>query len=116
MLIAIFTLGFIADPIINMYLNPINTILAISTEGRESLKLEEQNSSWTVHFLKGFASIGVFGVLKTMLAMSSWQWFLRSLNVRTVRRRDQQPHDILGGIPWTVILIGAITVLIVSHT
>ncbi|RKF80779.1 putative ring finger domain protein [Golovinomyces cichoracearum] len=112
MLIATFTLGFIADPIINFYTNPLNTLATISTEGKAALYIEEENSSWTKHFLKGFVSIGVFGIAKTTLAMSSWQWIFRGFGVRTYRRRDQHPNDVLSGIPWIVIIFGAVTFLI----
>lgn len=108
-LAAIFISGFFADYIINLYTHPLSTISYISSEGRATQYQEDDDSSWAVHFLKGFVSIGVLGIVKTTLAMSSWQWVFKGFGVGRVRRRDQQPHDILNGIPWIVVIFGVIT-------
>lgn len=105
--IAIFVLGFIADPIINLYMNPINTIATVSTKVNSTKKLKDQNFSWSIHFLKGFASIGIFGIIKSMLAMSSWQLIFRGFGVRSSRRRNHPSEDQLGDIPWVMVFIGA---------
>ncbi|RKF62816.1 putative ring finger domain protein [Erysiphe neolycopersici] len=108
-LATIFISGFFADYIINLYTNPLSTISYISSEGRATPYLEDDDSSWAIHFLKGFVSIGVLGIIKTTLAMSSWQWILKGFGVGRVLRRDQQPYDVLNGIPWIVVIFGVIT-------
>ncbi|SZF02552.1 unnamed protein product [Blumeria hordei] len=104
---AVFLLGFIADPIINLYLNPISTIATVSIKEAPTRNIKNNNFSWSTHFLKGFASIGIFGILKSMLAMSSWQLLFRGFGVRTSRRRNHAAQDQLGDIPWVMVFIGA---------
>ena len=70
MIFVIFLLGFLADPIINLYLDPYDTLT-----GKESLweelevrpkKDDETISLWGQHFAKGFISMGLVGFIKTI--------------------------------------------------
>ena len=80
MTLVIFLLGFIADPILNIYMDPYDSLT-----GRESIwdELEVRSSMnnpvslWTQHFAKGIMSMGVVGFLKT-LVLNPFQW----INVR----------------------------------
>ncbi|KAI9823836.1 MAG: hypothetical protein M1819_001116 [Sarea resinae] len=110
-----FILGFIADPIINLYVDPYTTI---SSASKSKLKVKVESplpheSSWGEHFLKGLASLGLLGFVKVLLAMSPWQWW----NMRNSgllgggRRAGGTGRDRLGSISWIVVLIGVLTFL-----
>lgn len=115
MLVAVFVFGFIADPIINLYLDPYETITSIPTGGTHLL-LEDEESSWTEHFLKGLASLGLLGFVKVFFAMSPWHWWnLRHSGILGGgRRRGGTGRDRLEDISWTVVIIGVVTFLAVS--
>lgn len=108
-----FLLGFIADPIIDFYLDPLDTITSIPLSGKEPLYIEEP-ASWPEHFLKGFASLGLMGCIKAFFAMGPWNWW----NLRNVfggrSRRGTTGRDRLENISWHLALIGVITFLYVS--
>jgi hypothetical protein len=72
MLTTIFILGFIADPIINLYLDPYDTITSIPSGGFSEFHLEDEEATWAEHFLKGMASLGLLGFVKAFFAMSPW--------------------------------------------
>lgn len=113
LIFTIFLLGFIADPIINLYVDPVDTIY--NTEFWESsigneIPLDDTGSSWIEHFAKGFTSLGVLSLIKTILGSLPWQLWVRSsaLNGRNTGRSRA------ASISWVMILIGVLTFLIVS--
>ncbi|KAK5989297.1 hypothetical protein PT974_10810 [Cladobotryum mycophilum] len=77
-LIGIFLLGFLADPVLNLWMDPIGTISdTASTIMRDLDDVEEQGRiSWADHFLKGFFSLGLVGLLKSGLLFSPWYCIL----------------------------------------
>jgi len=110
-LLATFVLGYIADPIINFYLDPYS---AISSGTTGTSLYEDEPDTWTEHFLKGFASLGLLGFAKFFLTLSPWHWFnyrspgiLRGGRAATGRERVAQ-------ISWFTIMVGVVTVLVVS--
>lgn len=114
----VFVFGFFADPIINLYLDPYDTITSLPSGGTAML-LEDKNASWIEHFLKGLASLGLLGFIKTFFAMSPWHW----VNLRQAGalgggagRRGGTGLDRLSGTAWVVAIIGVITFFIVSYT
>lgn len=122
-LIATFTLGYVADPIINLYLDPYDTIVSAPTSSHGSYSAlyeelyEEEPDGWIEHFLKGFASLGLLGFAKFLLTLSPWQWW----NVRNSgmmggggARAGVTGRDRLQQISWITVLVGIITVLWVS--
>lgn len=115
MLAAVFVFGFIADPIINLYLDPYETLTSIPSGGAHLL-LEDEESSWAEHFLKGLASLGLLGFVKVFFAMSPWHWWnLRHSGIMGGgRRRGGTGRDRLEDISWTVVIIGVITFLAVG--
>lgn len=121
MLTTIFLFGFVADPIINLYLDPLDTITTTATGGRlPAIALEEDAVSWGEHFVKGLASLGLLGFVKVFFAMSPWHWWnLRQAGViggGTRRARGRQGgRERLENISWTVVVIGVITFLFVSY-
>ena len=66
---AMFMLGFVADPIINLYLDPVGTI-ATAGGPTGSLLFEDEPATWSEHFVKGLASLGLLGFAKFLLTLS----------------------------------------------
>ncbi|KAK4987674.1 hypothetical protein LTR50_004421 [Elasticomyces elasticus] len=116
-LTAIFLLGFVADPIINLYLDPSGTITSpffgSSTTTYADLYSDEP-ASWPEHFVKGLASLGLLGFLKFFLTLSPWHWW----NIRGTGmlggggggRPAASGRDRLAQISWMAVLIGVATV------
>lgn len=106
--VSIFLLGFVADPIINLYLDPVDTI---ATRGgpKGSLIYEDEDATWLEHWIKGVASLGLLGFAKFMFTISPFYAFRtgvlgRSAAGGTGRDRLQQ----LGGF---ALLVGVCTFL-----
>lgn len=114
----IFLLGFVADPILNLWLDPVGTIADTVASGslapNEKLEiLEDEDLGWAEHFLKGMFSLGLLGFAKAFLAMSPWQWW----NLRTSGviggggRRGATGRERMENISLTLVLIGVLTFL-----
>jgi hypothetical protein len=102
-IVASFSLGYVADPIINLYLDPYDTI----THGSQPLLPPDDPVTWTEHFAKGFASLGLVGFLKFFLTLSPWQMY----NMRTsgVGRGRSTGRDRMAQISWVAVGIGLLT-------
>jgi hypothetical protein len=119
LLITIFVFGFVADPIINFYLDPYDTIVSIPSGGPALSHFEDDEASWIEHFLKGLASLGLLGFVKVFFAMSPWHWW----NLRQTgllggvggHGRGNTGRDRLESISWSLVLIGLATFLWVSR-
>ncbi|MCJ1372886.1 hypothetical protein MMC20_004112 [Loxospora ochrophaea] len=112
-----FLLGFVADPIINLYLDPYST-LSSAPFGKLSTKIEpifsdDDEVSWLEHFIKGLASLGLLSFVKVLLALSPWQWWnLRSSGMLGGSgRAGGSGRDRLASISWLVVIIGVGTFL-----
>jgi hypothetical protein len=115
MLLTIFVFGFVADPIINLYLDPLDTITSIPSGGMPAIQFEDEAGSWIEHFVKGLASLGLLGFVKVFFVLGPFQWFhIRNGGVLGHRRRGGG-RDRLEDISWTVVVIGIITFLAVSE-
>jgi hypothetical protein len=114
MFTAVFVFGFIADPIINLYLDPIDTITSLPSGGPPALHFEEDKATWAEHFVKGVASIGMLGFVKVFIT-SPWHWYnLRQTRILgTGGRRVGTGRDRLENISWSLVFIGVITFLFV---
>lgn len=119
--VTVFILGFAADPIFNLYLDPVGAIThPISTLTEPALVLEDEDEPhWSLfeHLLKGLASLGLLGFLKIVFAMSPWHWYnMRNVvprgGVRARGRGGIGGRDRLENISWHLVLIGVITFLI----
>lgn len=109
--VAIFMLGFVADPIINLYLDPVGTVIPLGGDPYDydyRAYEEEDEEGWFFHFLKGFASLGLLGALK----------FLFSSPIRIFRLggsglggqgRGNTGRDRLANISWVVVAVGIAT-------
>lgn len=114
---ALFVMGFVADPIINLYVDPYSVISSapFSKVGArlEPMLTDDDVTSWTEHFIKGLASLGLLGFVKVLFALSPWQWW----NIRTSGimngggRSGNTGRDRLASISWVVVIIGIATFL-----
>lgn len=120
MFLTVFVFGFIADPIINLYLDPFDTVTTTVTgQKMPAITLDEDDASWWEHFVKGLASLGLLGFVKVFFAMSPWQWWnMRQGGLlggtRRAARGRQGGRERLENISWTVVVIGVITFLFVG--
>ena len=120
MLSVIFVLGFIADPIINMYLDPWSSLGWITGFGdvfepAEALHIADEGPlNWAEHFLKGIAGLGVVGCLKVVLTSPLQFWRFRVSGGNGGRRSTGR--DRINDISWLVILVGVTTTLWVGET
>ncbi|KAI0389735.1 hypothetical protein F5Y17DRAFT_447888 [Xylariaceae sp. FL0594] len=115
--VTIFLLGFVADPILGLWLDPVGTITdTVASGGRfsgsEFVDLDE-TGGWFEHLIKGVFSLGLLGFVKAFLAMSPWQWW----NLRTSgivgggTRRAGTGRERMENINLTLVLIGVFTFL-----
>lgn len=109
-IVSIFALGFVADPIINMYLDPVSTI-ATAGGPTGSFIFEDEPATWWEHMAKGVASLGLLGFAKFLLTLSPFQWF----NIRTGglgrTHVGGSGRDRLQQLSWITIMIGLGTFL-----
>ena len=138
-LLTLFILGFIADPLMDLWSDPTGTIVgslagfddldddspilsgigSILHSGNDKYAAFEDDidlsSSWSGHFLKGFFSLGIVGVVKTFLMVSPFTWWnLRGAGFGRGRRRNAGGRDRFNSMGWVFILVGAVTFLGVS--
>ncbi|KAL0258925.1 hypothetical protein SLS55_006430 [Diplodia seriata] len=111
-LLATFFLGFIADPIINLYLDPVGTVVPLggSSSSYEHLAHEDEPEGWSFHFVKGFASLGILGFVKYLL-VSPIRIFRVGSGGLGGSNRGNTGRDRLANISWGVVLIGVATVI-----
>lgn len=112
MVVIIFLLGFIADPIINLYVDPYETLLGDQTVWDEvRMKAPGTNiiSAWAQHFMKGLISMGLVGFLKTIL-LNPLNWLnLRHNLGMTSARTTTTGRDRAINISWIAVLIGVVS-------
>ncbi|KAF1945172.1 RING finger domain-containing protein [Clathrospora elynae] len=108
LLSVIFVLGFVADPIINLYLDPWSYLTPWSgLSGSDySYHYEDESSTWYEHFAKGFASMGVLGFLKVIVASP-----LSYFRFGGGRTRNNTGRDRYEQVSWFIIVIGVGTFL-----
>ena len=108
-----FLLGFVADPIINLYLDPFSAFSSDPLSGInhkiENSLSEDDIPTWTEHFAKGLASLGLLGLAKFFFSIRAWHW-----NLRSGVRGGTGGRDRLANLSWVMILIGVATFLWVS--
>ncbi|KAM0201772.1 hypothetical protein ACHAPI_001823 [Fusarium lateritium] len=119
-LLSIFVLGFIADPLFDLWSDPIGTIGETVTSVVTDLEALRQPpspepTSWIEHFIKGFFSLGIVGLFKTMLTVSPWHWWqIRGSGVvgGGGGRRGGTGRNRVENINLVFVLIGAFTFLV----
>ena len=113
---AMFLLGFIADPIINFYLDPYSTIsrdpLSKLNTKIDAVLSPDDVPGWAEHFVKGLASLGLLGFVKFIFTLGPWQWFnLRSSGIVSGGRGGTTGRDRLTNLSWIMIILGVATFL-----
>lgn len=105
----VFILGFFADPILNLYFDPWSTLMPWASSSRSDYLYEPENESdsWTEHFAKGFAGMGVLGFLKVIVT-SPLSYFRIGGGRGRATGRDRYEQ-----VSWIIILIGVGTFLAV---
>lgn len=114
--VATFVLGFAADPIINLYLDPYSTITDIPAHGTHAL-FEDEPVTWWEHMLKGLASIGLVGFAKWFFTLNPMSWWnVRTSGIMNGARMGtgNTGRDRAQQVSWYVVAIGIVTVLWVS--
>lgn len=113
--VGIFFLGFIADPILDLWFDPVGTIsdtvssVVADVEAMKPSRYDEP-ASWTDHFAKGFFSLGFVGFIKSLVAMGPWQWLnLRSSGMLGSARRRGTGRARMDNFNLVFVLIGAFT-------
>lgn len=117
--LALFGMGFVADPIINFYAEPYSVFTSPTSLGEkiEPIFTDGEVPTWTEHFVKGLASLGLLGFVKVLVTLSPWNWLnLRSSGIMGggSGRSGNTGRDRLGNISWIVVLVGICTFLWVS--
>ena len=112
-LVAMFALGFVADPIINLYLDPVHTI-ASAGGPTESFFFDDEPPGWTEHFVKGLASLGLLGFVKFLLTLSPWHWLnMRNSSVYVPGGRGgvHGGRGRINQLSWVTIVVGIVMFL-----
>ncbi|KAH8174879.1 RING-variant domain-containing protein [Sarocladium implicatum] len=112
-LFAILCLGWIADPILDLWLDPFGTIsdtvvsVVRDVEARDPI-YDVPPSTWHEQFLKGFMSLGIIGFLKTVVFLTPWDW----LNLRgtgLMRRGGRGGRGRMDNVNSAMVIVGAVT-------
>lgn len=114
--VGIFALGFIADPLVDLWIDPFGTItetVSSVVADIEALEKPQPNHvTWYEHFVKGFFSLGLVGIAKTMLAIPPWQWWsIRTPGTVGRGRRQGTGRGRVEDMSLIFVLIGAFTFL-----
>lgn len=137
--LTLFVLGFVADPLMDLWVDPsgmiMDTFLELSDFDTDDDLLGGFHdvlggggggvggvadivgvSGWWEHFIKGFFSLGIVGVVKTFFIVSPFTWFnLRGVGLGRGRRRAAGGgRGRYESMSWIFILVGAFTFLGVS--
>lgn len=111
MVLIMFVLGFFADPIINLYVDPYDTLVTGNENLWSEIELRNANDNvqgWGLHFLKGLVSMGLMGFLKTALLNPFQWWNLRGTGWISARSSGTATtgRDRAASISWIAIVIG----------
>lgn len=109
LILIIFVLGFIADPIINFYIDPYDTLTGNTYWYPIDLADvdDEAMAGWGAHFAKGFVSLGVFGIIKTLALNPIHWWNWRSAGMLGGRSRPSLTgRNRVMAISWFAIIVG----------
>ncbi|KAI5852415.1 RING finger domain protein [Morchella snyderi] len=117
LVLAVYLLGFVAEPIINTYLDPPALLLLGRSGGegagagagavqRQQLSLTGRAGGAVEHMLKGFASLGLLGFLKVVYLLPNPLWNLRGSGIGSGIGRSGR--DRAAQISWVVVAIGVV--------
>jgi hypothetical protein len=105
-----FVLGFVADPLINLYFDPYETITHGDYWHQVELNELDEESGWTGHFTKGFVTMGLVGFLKTLLAnpWNWWTWRPGGMMGGRVRTGNTGQERVIN-VSWVAVAVGVCT-------
>lgn len=115
-ILCLFILGFIADPILDVWFDPVGSIadtvssVVSDIDARQPFEYEDEPTSWTDHFTKGFFSLGLIGAIKSFLAVGPWHWLnLRAGGIFGSGRRGGTGRNRAENFNLLFVAIGAFT-------
>jgi RING-variant domain len=112
-LLLVFIFGYIADPIINLYIDPSSATSASRLWTPIKVSDIGEESSWLQHFYKGLASLGVLSFARVIFMANPWHWYnLRNSGLaHGTARPGATGQERVANISWVVLLIGVMTFL-----
>lgn len=111
MVFALFLLGFVADPIINIWIDPAGAVVDVMKGGLDGFEEileyipDDEPNTWFVHFSKGLLSLGLVGLVKVFLGMGPLHWW----NFRVGGGRRGRGRDRLENVSWVLVAVGVAT-------
>jgi hypothetical protein len=112
--VTVLLFGLVADPIINLYLDPYSTITSGGFRSKiEPILTDDDEVTWIEYFIKGLVSLGLLSFMKVLFAMSPRQWWhVRSTGILNGGNRSGTTgRDRVANISWIVVVIGIGTFL-----
>ncbi|KAF2151801.1 hypothetical protein K461DRAFT_242520 [Myriangium duriaei CBS 260.36] len=110
-ILVVFILGYVADPILNFFLESY-TVVQDPWDRRRPIYVEEEVNGWVDHFAKGLASLGLLGCAKILLSMNPLSWLnLRSSRLTGGGRPGATGRHRLRNETWIVVAVGLVTFL-----
>lgn len=113
MLVIMFLLGFVADPILNLYADPYETIVG-HEDVWQTVTVNDPRGSlsgWAQHFTKGMVSMGLLSFLRTMILNPFQWWNLRNTGfvASRVSGRSATGRDRAINISWIAVAMGILS-------
>lgn len=108
MVAVLFFSGFFTDLIIALVVGPIEPLDEVPDELQDLY-----NAPWTIHFIKGMLSIGVFSFAKLLWASSPF-WNLQQIRLPVVGGGRRGGRERIEYITITLIIVGFVTVMMVG--
>lgn len=99
LLLTVFLLGFVADPIIDFYVGSLEV----------DLDMDEERTSWPEHFLKGLAVLGITSFSRALFTLSPFSTF-RPTGIVTPGR-STTGRNRAASISWLFIVLGVASFL-----
>lgn len=115
LIVLMFVLGFVADPLINLYFDPYETIARSDYWQHIDLNDADDEPGWFGHFMKGFVTMGLVGFLKTLLAnpWNWWNWRPGGMMGGRVRTGNTGQERVVN-VSWIAVVVGVCTAFYVS--
>ena len=113
MLVVMFFLGFVADPILNMYADPYETLVGHEDVWQTVAVNNPRGtlSGWAQHFTKGMVSMGLLSFLRTMILNPFQWWNLRNTGFVSSRMsgRSASGRERAINISWIAVAMGILS-------